>query len=69
MKHYAQLIAELTIELKRINESLRSERVKAWLKKAGYHSIQQTPQPVLEKLLQKVKQQPTQRSRKKFYPK
>jgi len=67
MKDYGQLIAELTIELKRINESLSSDRVHAWLNKAGYQSIQQTPQPVLEKLLKKVKQQPTQASCKKFY--
>jgi len=47
MKDYGQLIAELTIELKRINESLRGDtfasvsnlRVHAWLKKAGYKSI------------------------------
>lgn len=59
MKDYGQLIAELTIELKRINESLSSNRVHAWLKQAGYQSIQQSPKPVLEKLLKKVKQQPT----------
>jgi len=65
IKDYSQLIAELTIELKRINESLKSDRVHTWLNKAGYESIQQTPEPVIEKLLEKVKKQPTQRRQKK----
>jgi hypothetical protein len=66
MKDYTQILVELQVELKRIGENLRGTRVKKWCQRAGYQSIDQTPEEALEILLQKVKQQPTQKTRKKF---
>jgi len=68
MRDYTQILVELQVELKRIGETLRGTRVQNWCKRAGYQTIDQAPTYALETLLKKVKQQPTQASRKTFYP-
>lgn len=64
MEDYSNLLAILQIELKRVGETLNSDRVTKWCCRAGYNSLYDLDKQGLEGLLNAVKRIKTNEQRR-----